>query len=287
MSDSPYIFDATIENFQQGVIDNSHQAPVVVDFWADWCQPCKILMPVLDKLVTEYNGGFILAKVNTEQQQQLAAEHAVRSIPTVKIYRHGEVVNEFTGAQSEDFIRAILDRYIASEADEIRSQAQQAIRKGDRDSGRALLEQAAELEPGNADVQIDLAHLDAQQKNYAAARERLKNLSIADRDRPEVTGLLAKMEFAAAAENAADKNSLVASIEADPNNSDARYQLASACITEGDYQTALEQLLQILMRDRKYNDDAGRRAMLSIFDMLGSEHELVGVYRRKMFNAMH
>ncbi|MFW2374556.1 MAG: thioredoxin family protein, partial [Gammaproteobacteria bacterium] len=91
MSDSPYIFDATTDNFQQGVIDNSHQVPVVVDFWADWCQPCKILMPLLEKLVTEYNGGFVLAKVNTEQQQQLAAEHAVRSIPTVKIYRHGKV----------------------------------------------------------------------------------------------------------------------------------------------------------------------------------------------------
>ena len=102
-----------------------------------------------------------------------------------------------------------------------------------------------------------------------------------------MTGLLAKMEFAAAAENVSDKNSLLASIENDPRNSDTRYQLASLCITEGDYQTALDQLLQILMRDRQYNDDAGRRAMLSIFDMLGNDHELVASYRRKMFNAMH
>ncbi|MCW8955493.1 MAG: thioredoxin domain-containing protein, partial [Gammaproteobacteria bacterium] len=139
MSESPYIFTATTDNFQQGVIENSHQVPVVVDFWADWCQPCKALMPIFDKLVTEYNGGFVLAKVNTEQQQQLATDHAVRSIPTVKIYRHGKVVNEFTGAQPEDFIRGLIDRYIATEADEIRSQALQAIRNGDRDSGRALL----------------------------------------------------------------------------------------------------------------------------------------------------
>lgn len=287
MSESPNIFDATTDNFQQGVIDNSHKVPVVVDFWADWCQPCKILMPILSNLVTEYNGGFVLAKVNTEQQQQLATDHGVRSIPTVKIYRHGKIVDEFTGAQSEDFIRAILDRYIASEADEIRTQAMQAIRNGDRDSGRTLLEKAAELEPGNANIQIDLAHLDAEQKNYSAASERLHNLGIADRDRPEVTGLLAKMEFAAAAESVADKKSLLADIETSPENSEARYQLAAISITDGDYETALDQLLQILIRDRQYNDDAGRRAMLAIFDMLGNEHELVGTYRRKMFNAMN
>lgn len=287
MSISPYIFDATTDNFQQGVIENSHKVPVLVDFWADWCQPCKILMPILDKLVTEYNGGFVLAKVNTEQQQQLATEHAIRSIPTVKIYRDGKVVNEFTGAQSEDFIRTMINQYITTEADEIRTQALEAIRNGDRDSGRTLLEQAAELEPNNANIQIDLAHLDAEQKNYAAASERLKNLGLADRDRPEVTGLLAKMEFAAAADSVSDKNGLLTSIEKDPKNSEARYQLAAICITDGEYETALEQLLQILIRDRQYNDDAGRRAMLSIFDMLGNEHELVGTYRRKMFNAMH
>ncbi len=287
MSESPYIFDVTSDNFQQGVIDNSHKVPVVVDFWADWCQPCKILMPILSNLVTEYNGGFVLAKVNTEQQQQLATEHGVRSIPTVKIYRHGKVVDEFTGAQSEDFIRAILDRYISSEADEIRTQAMQAIRNGDRASGRKLLEKAAELEPDNASIQIDLAHLDAEQKNYSAASERLQNLGIADRDRPEVTGLLAKMEFAATAESVADKKSLLADIEANPKNSEARYQLAAISITDGNYEAALDQLLQILIRDRQYNDDAGRRGMLAIFDMLGNEHELVGTYRRKMFNAMH
>ena len=142
MSDSPYIFDATADNFQQGVIDNSHKVPVVVDFWADWCQPCKILMPLLDKLVEEYSGGFVLAKVNTEQQQQLAGEHGVRSIPTVKIYRYGQVANEFTGVQPEETIKAIIDQYIATEADELRSKALEAIASGDRNGGRSLLEQA-------------------------------------------------------------------------------------------------------------------------------------------------
>ncbi|MCW9013189.1 MAG: tetratricopeptide repeat protein [Gammaproteobacteria bacterium] len=287
MSDSPYIFNATADNFQQGVIENSHKVPVVVDFWAEWCEPCKILIPILEKLTAEFAGGFVLAKVNSETEQQLSTEYRVRSIPAVKIFRHGEVVNEFTGAQSEDFIREIIARYVATEADTLRDKAIEAIRAGDKDAGRSMLQQAAELDPRNAAVQIDIAHLDAEQGDYQAAADRLQKLGVESREKPAVVGLLSKMEFAAAAENAPDKNTLQQQIADDAKNSAARYQLAALCATEGDYQTALEQLLQILMRDRKYNDDAGRRGMLAIYNMLGDDHELTALYRRKMFNAMH
>ena len=287
MSDSAYIFDATVENFQQGVIENSEKRPVVVDFWADWCQPCKMLMPILDKLVNEFDGGFVLAKVDSDAQQELSARYGVRSIPSVKIFRNGEVVDEFTGVQPEETIRSLIERHLPSEVDDMRNEAMAMIRQGDLPGGRERLEQAEKLDPDNASVQIDLAHLDAEKGDYSKAEQRLKKLPIADCEKPEVAGLLAKLEFALASENAEDKQTLQEKIQADPKNSAARYQLAAHHVVDGDYASALEQLLQLVMFDRKYNDDAGRRAMLSIFALLGDDHELTGQYRRKMFNAMH
>ena len=287
MSESNYIFDATLENFQQGVLDNSEQLPVVVDFWADWCQPCKILMPILDKLVQEFDGAFLLAKVDSDAQQELSARYQVRSIPSVKIFRHGKVVEEFTGVQSEDSIRSLIKAHITTAADKLRSEAIALIRQGDMPAGRDLLQQAADMEPDNALIQIDLAHADAGAGNYAAALERLKKLPLVEQEKPEVSALWAKVEFALASEQAEDRQTLLQKIETDPKDSAARYQLAAQCVVAGDYACALDQLLHIVMTDRQYNDDAGRRAMLSIFNLLGDDHELTSQYRRKMFNAMH
>lgn len=287
MSNSSYIFDATVENFQQGVIENSARLPVVVDFWADWCQPCKMLFPILDKLVNEFNGGFLLAKVDSDAQQELSAQYNVRSIPSVKIFRNGMVVDEFTGVQSEDSIRQMIQRHVPTEVDNMRTEAQQLIRQGDMEGGRGILEQAAANDPGHLGVQVDLAHLDAEKGDYTVARDRLLKLGQEALNKEDVSALLAKLEFAAAAEQTEDRQGLLKQIEEDSKNSEARYQLAAKCVTEGDYATALEQLLQIIMRDRNYGNDAGRRAMLSIFTMLGDDHELTGIYRRKMFNAMH
>lgn len=287
MSTSPYIFDATLENFQQGVLDNSHKVPVLVDFWADWCQPCKMLMPILDKLVNEFDGKIVLAKVNSDQQAELSTRYQVRGIPNVKLFRNGQMVDEFTGVQTEDTIRAMIERHLPNELDDLRNQALAMIREGNMAGGHELLLEVEQKDPRHVLVQIDLAHLEAQKGDYEAARDRLLTLGSDSREKPEVVSLLAKMEFAAAAREAHDKQTLLEQIEADAKNSAARFQLASLCVMEGDYETALEQLLQILMRDRKYNDDAGRRAMLSIFAMLGGDHPLTATYRRKMFNAMH
>lgn len=287
MSNSQYIFDATEENFQQGVIENSHKIPVVVDFWAEWCQPCKMLMPVMEKLVEEFNGKFLLAKVNSDEQQKLGKTYGVRGIPNVKIFRNGEVVGEFTGVQSESYIRTVIERHLPTEADNLRNQAVENIRNGDMVSGRKLLEQAEQQDPRNTTVQIDLAYLDAQEGQFKQASDRLKNLGQEARDKPEVAALLAKIEFTEATQNAPDAETLEKQIAENPKNSEARYRLAAHHAMDGNYQAALDQFLQLVMRDRNYNDDAGRRGMLSLFTMLGDDHELTGTYRRKMFNAMH
>lgn len=287
MSESNFIFEATEENFQQGVIENSYKAPVLLDFWAEWCQPCKQLIPVLEKLATELNGQFVLAKVNSETQQSLSQQFQVRNIPTVFIFKNGEVVDQFSGLQPEQRIRELISKYITTEADNIRNQAMQLIQGGDFESARSKLMEAEKLEPEHVGVQIDLAHIEARDKQYESAQERLENLKLADRERAEVVSLLNKMELAQLSENAPDIEELRQQIENEPENSLPRYQLATQLINQQQYEQGLDELLYILQTDRNFQDNAARKTLLSTFSLLGDEHPLVSQYRRKMFNAMH
>ena len=287
MSESAYIFDVNQQTFQQYVLENSHKVPVLVDFWADWCQPCKMLMPVMEKLIDELNGQCLLAKVNSDQEQELSRQYGVRGIPNVKVFRYGELVDEFTGVQTEEFIRELVNKYAPSEVDDLRSQAMQHIRNLDFDQGREILLKAEAIDPAHASIQVDLAYLDAEQRNYVAARERLMKLPPDQREKPEVSGLLAKMAFASAAEQAGDRTSLEARIQTDPKDLEARYLLANIDVNDGQYEAALEQFLQVLMRNVDYEGGAAKQGMLSLFKLLGDEHPLTIRYRRKMFTALH
>lgn len=287
MSESQFIFEATADNFQQGVIENSHKAPVVVDFWAEWCEPCKQLMPILHKIVEEMQGQCILAKVNSETQRELAQQFQIRSIPTVMIFKNGEVVEKFSGVLPEQSIRDRIEKHRITEADIKRQQGFQAMQSGDIDGAKTLLLQAEQLDPEHAGIQIDLAHLEAKQQAYAAAQERLDKLKIADRERDEVINLLSKIELEMATQNAPPQEELSRLVEQNPADNLSRYQLATLLINQGEHEAGLQHLLTILQRDRKFQNDGARKAMLSTFSLLGDEHPLVSEYRRKMFNAMH
>src|SRR5210317_1052798 len=150
MSDSPFIHDVGVENFQALVLESSFKQPVLVDFWADWCQPCKTVMPLLAKLAEEYNGKFHLARVDTESQQQLAAHFQIKSLPTMKLFVNGQQVDERMGALPEGEIRAFIDQYITSESDEIMAAAQQANLEGRTQDALDLMNQALAKDPDNA-----------------------------------------------------------------------------------------------------------------------------------------
>jgi len=287
MSNANFIFDATAENFQQGVIENSYKAPVLVDFWAEWCEPCKQLMPLLEKLAADMQGQFVLAKVNSEAQQALSQQFKIRSIPTVLIFKNGEMVEQFSGLLPEQTIRETIEKHLTTEAEIIRNSAIEAIQAGDLVTGKSKLLEAEKLAPENAATQIDLAHLEAQQKEYTEAKTRLSHLKLADRERDEVISLLNKVELTLATENSPDINELLKIIETNPNESLPRYQLATQLINQEDFESGLEHLLYILQRDRTFQDDAAQKAMLSAFTLMGDDNPLVGQYRRKMFNAMH
>ncbi|MEJ2440802.1 MAG: thioredoxin [Gammaproteobacteria bacterium] len=279
-------FDTTFETFADDVLDASNEVPVLVDFWASWCGPCKQLMPVLTKLADEYQGGFKLAKVNIDEQQQLAQQFRVRSVPTVKVVKAGQVVDEFLGAQPEPEIRKLLDKYVTRESDKLMAAALERYNNGETDAKQEMV-QIVNSDPQNNNLRLLYVDVLMREKQYDEARAILQSLPADVRQQPEVAGLLGRLEFLGAASGGADETSLLASIDKDPADCEARYQLSSYYITQARYEEALEQLLEIMKRDRNYGDDAGRKGILKVFDMLGGRGEVVSRYRQKMASLLY
>jgi len=287
MSDSPHITNVTRETFPQAVLQKSREVPVLVDFWADWCGPCHMLMPVLAALVEAYQGKFLLAKVNSDEQQDLAAQYGVRSLPTVKVFRNGEVVDEFMGAQPESVVREIIDRHIQRESDKVFLKARAALDTGDTGQALALLEQAAGMDPDNAQIRIERARVLLKNGDPEGATAQLELLGPGDRDLPDARSLSAQMEFARSAADTPDADELATRVAAVPDDLAARYGLGAHRILGGDFEGAMEQFFEIMRRDRGFSDDAGRKALLSVFDLLGEGDERVKRFRSKMFAILH
>jgi putative thioredoxin len=286
MSDSPFIYEITAENFEQIVVNGSFEVPILVDFWADWCQPCKLLMPVLAKLAEEYNGKFILAKVNTEQQQAVAMQFGIRSIPTVKLFIQGQEVDEFAGALPESEVRAFLDKHLPRESDNVVLAAEQHLLEGDPAAALALLSPAQAADPANHRILLAMARANVALNDFTAARFALDALPADQQDNREVALLRGQMDFAEQAPAAEQVPQLQARLEADENDSEALYKLAMAAVLQQDVTLAIDLLLALMTRDRDYGDDAARQALLKLFDMLGDD-PLAAQARRRMFNLMH
>ncbi len=287
MADSPYVVAVTQQSFHQVVIEGSHQRLVLVDFWADWCAPCRALAPVLDALANAYGGKLIVAKVNTEVEQALAAELGIRSLPTVQLFKDGQPIDQFMGALPEAQVREFLDRHLPRESDQLLSHAQGFLSAGDLESAAKLVAQAREADPGNARVRLMEAGIEAASGNIQGAQAILDDLPMDLADDPEVTGLRGQLLFAGLRDDSSSEADLASRLEANPKDSDARYRLAAHLVERGDYEGALDQLLELMKKDRAYEDDAGRKGMLLIFAMLGGEGELVTRFRNRMSNALY
>jgi putative thioredoxin len=286
MADSPNIVTVTVDNFQSIVLDGSFDRPVLVDFWADWCAPCRMLMPILAKLAEEYLGRFILAKVNTEEQQALAAEFGIRSLPTVQLFKSGRPVDQFMGALPEGQIREFLDRHIPRASDGLLAQAQGLMVAGDLAGAQTLIDRAREQDPENARLALADLQLMAARGEVAEASSAIDRLPIELASEPEVLALRGQLRFATALEGAPTEADLVARLSSEPSDSLSRYQLAAHQVIRGDYEAALENLLTLMTRDRGFQEDAGRKGMLAVFDLLGGG-DLVARYRAKMMNALY
>lgn len=287
MADSQWISEVTEATFEEKVVQQSFDKPVVVDFWAGWCQPCQMLMPVLAKLVDEYNGEFLLAKVDTDAEQTLAARYRVRSLPTVKVFKDGEPVDEFTGVQPESQIRTIIDRYLVRESDLMHRKAVELYQAGQADQAIDLLRQAHAAAPHNTRLRVDLARLTAEQGDIEGALTLMEDMPADELDKPEIAGLRAQLRFLAKAGHLAPESELRKRLDTDPNDSEALYQLSLHRVMNRDFTGAMEGLLALMRKDRGYNDDAARKTLLELFEMLGPDEPMVKDYRRKLFTVLH
>jgi putative thioredoxin len=279
---SEHALDVGLADFPQHVLEESKHRPVVVDFWAPWCGPCKSLKPILEKLAADYGGKFLLAKINSDENQELAVRYGVRGIPSVKAFINGEQVDEFSGALPEGEVRAFLDRLIPSPADELRQQADAARVSGDVAGALRLLGEASKLDPSNVGVRLDAAEI-MLDLNEADEASRLLG-SVPDDADPRVPQLKARLQFMGAAGE--DEASLGARVAANENDLDARLKLANLLIAAGQYEPGMDQLLEIVRRDRGFGDDVGRKTLLSVFNLLGGG-ELVSRYRRMLASALN
>lgn len=287
MSESPFIHNVTAETFNELVIENSFKQPVLVDFWADWCQPCQALIPVLTKLADEYQGAFILAKVNSDENGELAAQAGVRSLPTVKLFVNGQIVNEFMGAQPEANVRQFLDQYIQSESDQVLKEAVQAYQEGRQQDALDMMNKALAEDPQNAKLKINIARMVADQGDYESAKALIDTLSDEDKNGDEARELIAQLQIADQLKDAGDPKELVQRVEQNPDDLDAKLKLSNFMTASGQHEDALKMLLDIMSRDSNFEDGAARKGLLNIFDMLGNDNPLVKTYRRRMFTLLH
>jgi putative thioredoxin len=279
--------DVTQENFASQVVEASHQQPVLVDFWATWCGPCQSLMPILEQLAQSYQGKFILAKVEIDSQQALASQFGVRSVPTVKLVKNGQIVDEFTGALPESQIRAFLDKHIESESEQRMQLALARYQAGESDAALAEMGQILQDDPDNENNKIIYANILLRENHLDEAKQWLATLSVEAGLKPEVRAMQAQLEFIEIVQHTPDTATLEKQLREDPRNSEARYQLSAHAILQGQFEVAFEHLLEIVKHDRGYNDDAGRKALLKLFELLGENHELVSSYRRKLAMALN
>ena len=285
MADSQFIIDVTRDNYQQ-VMEASFKVPVLIDFWASWCQPCQVLMPVLARLAEEYQGKFLLGKLNTEEEQEIAAQFGIRSIPNVKLFRNGQPVDEFMGALPEGEVRQFLDRHVARESDLQVAAAREQLAAGNVAGAIVLLDEAREADPGNARVTLALAEAQVASGDIAAAEATLDSLPQSERDKPEVASLRSHLYFEGQVAEAPATPELAAKLEANPDDHEARFQLALRKVVEQDYDAAIELLLELMQKDRSFGDDAARNGLLKVFELLGDDPR-VGQYRRRMASLLH
>jgi putative thioredoxin len=284
---SPYVFDASAENFNRLVLENSHKGPVLVHFWTPKAAPCFILMPRLVKLAAEYGGKFLLVMLNADELPELARRFGVNSVPTVKFFWRGEVAHTIHGADPDSSFREVLDRFIAGDANRAHALGVAAWQSGNHQQARMLLANAAIAEPDNLAIPRDLAKLLWSEGEGEQALKLLDSLPPEARSAPEIAPLHAHISLAESARLAPPLAELEARVAHNPSDLDAHYQRAALLLATDDFAGAMADLLFIARADRGYRRDIGRTSLLALFDLLGNAHPLTRQYRQLLSESLH
>ncbi|MBN6715037.1 thioredoxin [Pseudomonas capsici] len=287
--DTSYIFETTAANFDQLVIDKSFDQPVLVDFWAEWCAPCKVLMPLLEQITASYQGELLLAKVNCDIEQEIVARFGIRSLPTVVLFKDGQPVDGFAGAQPESEIRKLLEQHVVMPpppaADPLQ-QAQALFAESRFSDAEAVLKVLLGEDNTNASALILYARCLAERGELGEARTVLDAVK-SDAHKAELAGAKAQLTFLAEAATLPDAAELKTRLAQNPQDDEASHQLAVQQLSRQQYEAALEGLLKLFIRNRNYAEGLPHKTLLQVFDLLGNDHPLVTTYRRKLFAALY
>ena len=281
-----HVVEVTLENAQQILIEESAKRLVLVDFWADWCAPCKALMPILEALAEEYKGQFLLAKVNADEQPDISAQFGVRSLPTVIMMKDGQPVDAFQGAQTEAEIRAKLDQLLPKVWDALMASAEEKMKAGDFDAALVDLKEAYSESGQDKMIGLVLAQALLQLNRCDEAESVLKNITLADQD-ALYEQLMAQLELAREAAKSPEIIELERQLGEDAKNIDVAYQLALQYSQNHSYEDALELLLGIIERDKNAKEGAVKQAFLDVLAALGKGEPVAVAYQRKFFNLLH
>jgi putative thioredoxin len=285
MADSAnaFVFDATDATFERDVLERSKTTPVVVDFWAPWCGPCRTLGPLLERLTAEHAGAFLLAKVNIDENPGLAGAFRVQSIPMVVGLRDGQLAGHFVGAQSESAVRDLIARLLPGPGETLGDEGQALLAAGQLAEAEAVFRQALAKDPRAGAALVGLAQVHAERGEDDAALALLEQVEPGP-GRQDADRLAAAIRIRQV--GAVDTAALRERVAADPKDLDARFGLAQALAAAGQYEEALQHYLAIVAQDRSFRDDAARRAMIDVFDLLGSGDELADRYRSELAKVL-
>ena len=284
MSDSAHVFDATEATFETDVIQASLTTPVLVDFWAAWCGPCKQLAPILEKIVASYNGALKLAKVDTDAQQQLAAVFGIRSLPTVVLVKDGQMIDGFMGALPEGQVREFLSRHLPAPTEQPADEPKPAVVEKP-EGAIARLRREIAAAPDKPELKLDLALALMQGGDADAAQVELDALPANLVEDAKAKRLRNQLDFARVLKAAPDMATLRARIAQDANDHAARDLLGVRLLLDGNAAAGLDEFLHILRTARTWNDGAAKKRLIAAFSVLDDE-DLVGSYRRKMASLL-
>ncbi len=278
--------DTTVQTFKQDVIDASMQLPILVDFWAPWCGPCKTLGPMLEKLEHAYGGRFKLVKVNADTEQPLAQHFKVRSIPTVFAIVNGQVVDQFMGALPEPKLREFIDKLMPNPSDVETEFAYQAIEKGDVVAAIDHIRKAISLDEKNDGARLLYAQLLLQNQDAAAAKAQMVKLSAASLQDPQVIALTEQIQIALEQNALPPLPEVEQKLATNPSDLEAHLAYALHCFEHKAWEPGFEHLLVIVRQDRAFQDDIGRKKMIEGFTLAASQPELVGHWRRQLSSVL-
>ena len=286
MNATAHIVEIDESNAQQLLIEESMTRPVIADFWADWCEPCKQLMPVLEKLAEEYQGAFLLAKVNADEQQMLAQQLGVRSLPTVMVIKDGQPIDGFSGAQPESAVREMLDKHLPPPQAGALAEAEQLLSDGDIPGALALYRSAWEESGQKLEMTLAYAAALVSANRLDEAETVLQVIRLVDQD-ARYEQLMAQIELGREAARSPEVEALETALAASPDDHATRVKLAIQLSQVSQYRDALEHLLTVLRADKDFNNGEVRKVYLDTLATIGKGDPLAAEYQRKLFSLMY